>query len=315
MNATLQRIVARIQARLKKTSRIPIRNMKSKNSRPTLPLGSYLMFSGALSLAIAALSSHVHGAISVDSTSWAAGLGAPVLSGQSSTGVVWGDNSSNNADNTALHATIDGDTGTVGNQSVTIALGETLAFSGTLNLQTTITDTSGTIQLRAGLYNTNSSANSNGWLGYMLANATSSGTGSILERANPNSGAYYSGTGSATISALPSTNGGVTLASRNLTAGLYDFSLSLKRVASGMEITSSLVRQSDSVDFAELSTPFLDTTPQTFTYDRIGFLAGGGLDADQVTLSNISLTLIPEPSAALLGGIGMLALLRRRRLS
>lgn len=31
------------------------------------------------------------------------------------------------------------------------------------------------------------------------------------------------------------------------------------------------------------------------------------------TVDNLSLTVVPEPSAALLGGLGMLALLRRRR--
>lgn len=103
------------------------------------------------------------------------------------------------------------------------------------------------------------------------------------------------------------------LASRDLTAGCYDFGLSLKRVAAGLEITSSLIRQSDSINFADLSTPFLDTTPQTFTFDRIGFLAGGGLDADQVTLSNLSLNVVPETSSALLGVAGAALLLRRRR--
>lgn len=264
-------------------------------------------------LLAAGFSSFAHGAVSIDSSSWTNGLGSPALSGQSSTGIVWGNNTSNNADNAALHATIDGDTGTAGNQSVTLALGETLSFSGTLNLQTSITDTAGTIQLRAGLYNTNGSSDANGWLGYMLANGTSSGTGQIIERNNPNTNGYFSGFGATAIATLPSTNGGVTLASRNLTAGFYDFSLSLTRVAAGMEITSSLIRQSDSINFANLSTPFLDTTPQTFTFDRIGFLAGGGLDADQVTLSNISLTVVPETSSVFLGVAGAALLLRRRR--
>jgi MYXO-CTERM domain-containing protein len=266
-----------------------------------------------LPILAAGFSSFAHGAVTIDASSWTNGLGTPALSGQTSTGIVWGNNTSNNTDNAALHATIDGDTGTAGNQSVTIAIGETLSFSGSLNLQTSITNTSGTIQLRAGLYNTNGSVTTTGWLGYMLGNGTSSGAGQILERSNPNTGAYFSGTGATTLVNLPSTNGGVTLASRDLTAGLYSFSLSLTRVAGGMEVTSSLVRQSDGINFANLSTPFLDTTPQTFTFDRIGFLAGGGLDADQVTLSNLSLTVVPEPSSALLGVAGVALLLRRRR--
>lgn len=45
-------------------------------------------------------------------------------------------------------------------------------------------------------------------------------------------------------------------------------------------------------------------------------LLGFGADAttnNTSTISNLSLTVVPEPSAALLGGLGMLALLRRRR--
>ena len=43
--------------------------------------------------------------------------------------------------------------------------------------------------------------------------------------------------------------------------------------------------------------------------------AGNGLDSTfpQAFYDNVRLTIVPEPSAALLGGIGMLALLRRRR--
>jgi hypothetical protein len=41
--------------------------------------------------------------------------------------------------------------------------------------------------------------------------------------------------------------------------------------------------------------------------------AVGGGQASRGGLDNIQLTVIPEPSAALLGGLGMLALLRRRR--
>ena len=43
--------------------------------------------------------------------------------------------------------------------------------------------------------------------------------------------------------------------------------------------------------------------------------AGNGLDStlNQAFFDNVRLTIVPEPSAALLGGLGMLALLRRRR--
>ena len=45
--------------------------------------------------------------------------------------------------------------------------------------------------------------------------------------------------------------------------------------------------------------------------DRAGAVNLGGLS--EIKIDNFSLTAVPEPSAALLGGLGMLALLRRRR--
>jgi hypothetical protein len=51
----------------------------------------------------------------------------------------------------------------------------------------------------------------------------------------------------------------------------------------------------------------VDTNP-TINYVGFGRNDGAGID-----LSSFSLTMIPEPSAALLGGLGLLALLRRRR--
>lgn len=46
----------------------------------------------------------------------------------------------------------------------------------------------------------------------------------------------------------------------------------------------------------------------------VGFGRGGGGSDPQFVVDSVSMTLIPEPSAALLGGLGMLALLRRRRI-
>lgn len=45
--------------------------------------------------------------------------------------------------------------------------------------------------------------------------------------------------------------------------------------------------------------------------DRAGMVNLGGLG--QIKIDNFSLTAVPEPNAVLLGGLGMLALLRRRR--
>jgi len=203
-----------------------------------------------------------------------------------STGITWGNNTANNADNSAIHATLDTDTGTAGNQSVTLAAdGDTVTFSGTIDFKG-LTSTTGTIQFRYGLFNSNGSGASTGWLGYYVGNNAGSGAGTagggIYERANPNTGIYVSGTGSAQIT--PALAVGSTLNN-----GLFTFSLTLTRSGSSLTISSSLIRQSDNVNFASV-TNFIDTSPQTFTFDRIGFLSGSGLDADQIILSNLTLS-------------------------
>ena len=42
-------------------------------------------------------------------------------------------------------------------------------------------------------------------------------------------------------------------------------------------------------------------------------IGNNGNDVNDASVINFQLTSVPEPSAALIGGLGMLALLRRRR--
>jgi hypothetical protein len=50
-----------------------------------------------------------------------------------------------------------------------------------------------------------------------------------------------------------------------------------------------------------------------FTYTAVGILTSGATDLDQLSISNAQYSVVPEPSSALLGGLGVLLLLRRRR--
>jgi len=159
--------------------------------------------------------------------------------------------------------------------------------------------------LRMGLFNENGSSDTTGWLGYWLGNGDGASGGRLYERIDPNSGVFPSGTGASPIATA--TAPGVPFESG--AASTYNFSLMLTRVADGMQIDSSIVRTSDSQEMAAISV--LDTTVSVTDFNRVGFLFGGNLDVDQVRFNNI--TVVPEPSAALLGGLGLLALLRRRR--
>ncbi len=53
------------------------------------------------------------------------------------------------------------------------------------------------------------------------------------------------------------------------------------------------------------------TTTGWNDYNAI-FIRNGSIAADYL-VDNVSLTLVPEPAAAVLGGLGLLGLLRRRR--
>jgi uncharacterized protein (TIGR03382 family) len=57
----------------------------------------------------------------------------------------------------------------------------------------------------------------------------------------------------------------------------------------------------------------LDLEDDDFLYFRFGFNDSGSGTRDEWAISSFSVTAIPEPSTALLGGLGLLALLRRRR--
>jgi hypothetical protein len=101
------------------------------------------------------------------------------------------------------------------------------------------------------------------------------------------------------------------------TVGFTSFQHNWNGADSGTIDTANLVR-------------FYSNTVTTITYTRSGadlIAAGvnyvgwitdlpGGINlnsVNQVSIDNFILTAVPEPSAALLGGIGLLALLRRRR--
>ncbi len=93
----------------------------------------------------------------------------------------------------------------------------------------------------------------------------------------------------------------------------FTFSLDYTRLSAGsLDIAYAFT---DSAGYT-LSGDFVDTTPQTYTFNRVSFLVGNNMPTGVgASLSNVDVTYTPapEPSAAVLGGVGMLALLGRRR--
>ncbi len=96
--------------------------------------------------------------------------------------------------------------------------------------------------------------------------------------------------------------------------------------ASGQTYTGTMTLTLSNVNEITLSGSFtgnagsnlfslVDSSPITTTYSVVGFLNGGGINADQVTFSNVDVTFtaVPEPASLALLGLGGLACLRRRR--
>jgi hypothetical protein len=186
-------------------------------------------------------------------------------------------------------------------------LGDKVTLTGSVSF---IGSASNQNQVRWGFFdsNGNTGTDDTGWLGYYASHGNNANFAVLGERdtAAPN-GAYTSSTGA--VNTLNSTAPGTTFAA-SPNFGPYSFSLSLQKVATGLQINSSIIRDSDSQQYGLFN--FIDTTPSVSAFNRVG-LYSGSLSQEQTLFSNIDVTFVPEPSTALLGALGLLALLRRRR--
>lgn len=214
--------------------------------------------------------------------------GGPVTSANTASPVV-GDGTPNSADTDAIYSSMP-------TASIS-SIGDKVTLSGTANMIGSIASSQ---QFRFGLYDANGSSDTSNWLGYFATQGNGTSAAIAYERGT-SIGLYFSSTGVTT-----STTGTAPETGMSFNSGTYNFLISLERVASGLQINSSIKRASDSQDFGTVS--FLDTTPQTYDFQRVGFLIGGGLDADQVQFSNIDVTfstgsgpggLLPLPPGAI----------------
>jgi MYXO-CTERM domain-containing protein len=231
-------------------------------------------------------------------TGWAKSQGAGPLTNASSASPTMGDGTANSADAMAIYASFP--TIQLANVGDKVTMTAAVTLAGITN--------NAANHFRWSLYDVAGSPDLNGWLGYIAGNSTASVASNLWERANPNTALVMATNSPAATVISTSAAAGI---GNDFTDSSFNLVFSLERTASGILISSSFVRISDSVQFGLHA--FEDATPQTYSFNRVGFLASGNLDADQVQFSNIDVSVVPEPSAALLGGIGLLALLRRRR--
>lgn len=223
---------------------------------------------------------------------WNVAQGSPPTSGLATSSPVIGDGTINSADDVAIYAVLD-------DAPAQLAIGHSLQFSGTITLTGSA---SAANQFRFGLYYA-ATTSTTGWLGYMVDNGTSSTPGDLRERNAGNAGNFWLGN-STTDLAAASLPGGA------FSQGTYQFALSVIQQANGQQIDWSLTRTGGGYAMAG---SFFDSTPLTSSFNRAGMLIGNGLDADQVSFQNLTLTQLPEcQPAVMLLGAGLFLIWRRQ---
>ncbi len=231
-------------------------------------------------------------------TEWSVGLGSPTLSGAGTSSPALGNNTADNADNTAMHGAF---------PAITLALGDRLTLSGSMQLFTGLgaTPTALAAEFRFGLFNQNASPALTNWLGY-YATAPSGATAAGARRKNSSTAAYYSSGGASLLYANSLTD-----TSKTFEDTTYDFTLSLERTVGGIRVSATI---DNALGYALTAQSFEDLSANTFTFDRVGFLSGGNMNADQLNFTDleVNLTPVPEPSSIALLALGALALVRIR---
>ncbi|AHF94513.1 hypothetical protein OPIT5_18465 [Opitutaceae bacterium TAV5] len=179
------------------------------------------------------------------------------------------------------------------------AIGDTLTFSGQVTFTFAGTPNTGSGNFRWGLFNSNDSTNNNGWLGYMVGNRPDNST--YLYEKNTGTGSWNATSSDGWTRILTSITGGNS-GGVEIAAGSYNLMLSLKREADGLLVNWSLIG-TGGVSSYSLIGSWLDTSPVTLAYDRIGISITSNFGQSSATFADLSMvktSAIPEPSATVL---------------
>jgi autotransporter-associated beta strand protein len=149
------------------------------------------------------------------------------------------------------------------------------------------------LQFRMGMLYQGANTSDTGWAGYLVANATSAGGQGLYVRQIPNSGQLGSGTGAN----QPTLPGGTYVFSNTWGSATYNYNISVTYLSS----SSTLLKWSlqgispNTYSFAGRYTNTTATAQGGFSFDRIGFLAGGSCfngasTSDIVGITNMLVT-------------------------
>jgi hypothetical protein len=176
--------------------------------------------------------------------------------------------------------------------------GDKIRLRGEFTMQGSVNSpaTSGSprTQFRFGLFNGDDVGDDTGWVGYYMSNKHgNAGTPSGVLTRKPvgNTSVYLSVTGQST--AMASVQGDGTAASL-FHDGTYSMEMTIERNAAGELLLNATLTGSNGFSQTLSGTDTTAGTLGTYTFNHVGFLFGGNLDADRVAFSNIRVA-IPEP--------------------
>jgi hypothetical protein len=207
------------------------------------------------------------------------------LSGAATDSPTLGNGANDTAAQVALYADITGDRD--GAADVSLANGQKLTLTGSATLSGIVGSVE---QFRWGLFNeTAAPYDASGWRGFLASNSNGSGGGALRAK-EPETGTFAQA-GSA-----------VTLASAQdgdeFSDGAYDFSMSISRYNDQVVIDAALATADGWFQAWNDVIPF-PSSPLLFNYNRVGFLAGNGMHANQISFSDIDVTTAPIESLTL----------------
>jgi hypothetical protein len=209
--------------------------------------------------------------------------GTPILTNQATNSPTLGDNTLDNARNTAIYASF---------PQVSLVDGQQVSLSGSANL---IGSEPSIGAFRFGLLYEGGTPDTFGWLGFLNENSNGQVRANLNSK-NPGGQAFATTTFASTVGdparGIPIDN------SRDrewqeFLAGNYDFTMTIGRFGSEVYVDSSLSNSASG--FLQKNRYAIESDPArlTFNYNRVGLLAGDGLASDQVAFSNIDVSTSP----------------------
>jgi hypothetical protein len=199
------------------------------------------------------------------------------LSGSGTNSPALGNGTSHSAAMIGLYADINGTLD--GAPDVSLVNGQKVTLSGTAMLSGIVSSRE---QFRWGLFNESVAPfNAIGWRGFIASNSAGSEGGALRAKdAEPTT--TYAQTGAA-VNLQTAQDGD------DFIDGIYNFTMSISRFGNELSIDASFTTAED---WTQIWNDVVTSAPNqvTYNFNRVGFLSGSGMGANQISFSNIDVT-------------------------